>query len=149
MDFEPRCVWGVLILVVGMAGSLATTAEARVPGTQSERGSAPRIVCITDMDPFLGIYASRPLRCLLHEYRQPFTAGTLLNLKRMRWRSWGPGRARGKGEVLTNAGVYKVRLSLSRVREICGERVFTRVRVHTRKGEGKGHWTFRPDICLR
>ena len=144
-----RRAWGVLALVVGVAGLLATTAEAWAPGTQSERGTAPRIVCITDMDPFLGIYAFRPRRCLLHEYRQPFTAGTLLNLKRMRWRSWGPGRARGKGKVLSNVGVVKVRVSLARVRERCGQRVFARVRVHTRKDVGHGHRTFRPDICLK
>lgn len=139
------------LLAFAQLGAAALTPEANLESAHAAGAREPRVVCITDFEPFLGIYAFRPRHCLLHERGVPFSAGSLLGLKRMRWQKWGPGRARGKGKLISNAdGLTPVRVSLTRVRTICGERVFTRVRFRSRPGGGiRGKGSFRPDDCLR
>lgn len=131
-------VVALLGVLAAPAGLFATTGES----TERAHTNATRIVCITSSSgsTYYGQYLYRPRNCLLKEKGQWATAGTTLYVKHLRWTSWGPGRALARGKAHTNAGVSHVHLSLTRPRTVCGERVFTKVKV--------GHWSMHPDDCL-
>jgi len=120
------------VLVVGLG--LFVALAAAVPSNASA-GANPRVYCLNDSgDRYID--KSKPGRCAAYGPGGTFGGGVFL--KRIRWRDWGDGVARGKaiecGFHLPCADI-PVRVRAFRVRSRCGGgKAYTRLRAKSRHG---------------
>jgi hypothetical protein len=128
----------------------SVSAQADVPRVQP----GIRVVCIASFDPPEGLYRYKPRKCLLHQRHEfPIIGANTTPLKSMRWNVWNGREARGKGKYfITTYGPAPARVTLSQPRTLCGERVFSKVKIrYTVEVDGEtthGGGSFHPDTCL-
>ena len=158
------------LLGIGLIGALALGGSTAVSGADSAASSAavssaetssaasaprePKVVCVTSYQPPRGVYRYKPSKCEFHKRGEyPIAAYATASVKSMNWKRWGGSRASGKGKFVVNmVGPVPARVRLSKKREVCGLRVYTKLRITWEKPEaaGGGRDTFSIPItsCL-
>lgn len=133
----------ILCIVIVVAACLMPVPQA------SAVHHGVRVVCITGSDGsgLVGRYLYRPRRCTFHRKGTQATAGTILTVKRLRWKGWGGHRARATGKLLSNSGRFRVRLKLTKAQHPCGTMVFSRITFKIRSAHSATR-SWRIDNCL-
>lgn len=121
--------------MVAVATAVLVVPTGSGEATSGTRG--PKVVCITDFYPNVdAIRAYKPRKCILHQRNTGYYTLSLAALSDMKWRSWKPGQARGKGKIAFNmVGKVPVKVKLTKPRVRCGVKVFTKART-------KGAYTY-------
>ena len=120
-------------VVVGVLLGPAGAATAEHPGGPPSNKTA--VVCSPytygDFDhPNRWYWGIKPRKCDLVKRGEESYGATTIELRSMRWRAWGPGRASGRGHTLVNSiGRTPIRVKLLRPRPRCGHMTFTKARV--------------------
>jgi hypothetical protein len=130
----------ITIAVLAALMALATVAATTAAAAQTKvfcAGDFPH----TDRD----VTRVRPKHCILQKRGAPDAEAFYVRTKRMHWKRWSSGQAKGKGSsVASMIGRVPVRVKLSDPVTSCGERVFSRARV---RFPGLGHSKLRLNTC--
>ena len=127
---SPRGAIAVLVCV----GALGLIHGAQAGGAEKEeRASTPKVVCKAAVFGKRFLLNREPSECLFHQEGAPSWAGlqAITVGQEMNWSSWGGQTARASGKVfISSAGPKPARFLLKRPRKVCGQVVFTRLRVN-------------------
>jgi hypothetical protein len=88
---------------------------------------------------------SRPARCVLYGPEGTESNAGMVDLARLRWRTWSRTRARARGvscDLDEPCANIPVRVTARRPQIRCGKSVFTRVRVEGARF-GRAEWSFQ------
>jgi hypothetical protein len=134
---------GILSAVIVVAVCLVPVPQASAvhPGV--------RVVCITGSNSggLVGRYLYKPRNCMFHRKGTLTTAGTILTVKRLRWKRWTGKRARATGKLVSNAGRFRIRLKLTKAQHPCGTTVFSRLTFKIKSPHSSTR-SWRIDNCL-
>lgn len=132
-----------------------TAPSTPVHADSSPAGRPLHVVCVSSWSPPRGKHRIKPRRCTLHVRGAfPIAGYNTQIFTKLRWKRWGPRKAKAKGKLLVSTvGPVKAKLELRKPRFRCGEWVFTVARVSTkmRRPDGKvvrRKAKFRPDNCV-
>lgn len=128
-----------LLILCAWPGDVGSAAgeSPRLPGK-----SPLRVICVTEWVPPTGAYRTKPRRCVFHRRGVfPLAGYNTYSMVKLRWKQWGPRKARGKGKLgVSTVGLVKTKVDLRKPRTRCGERVFTVLRMRYKiKHAGKVH----------
>ena len=150
------------LVIAGLFAVAATAALAGSSGVPSapahdkieKGGHEPRVVCITAYQPPRGAYRFRPRQCELHHRGAfPIAGYATQRLFKLKWRSWGPRRARGRGMIgISTVGPVPVKVTLARPKHQgprCNDRaVFSKARLEY-KGRSFDGTPIKNDFSMR
>ena len=137
---------GVLVVVL----SLATIAPLAANGTSPDRDAARRgtvlVACANDFLTQVS-FKKKPKKCRL--LRQGGRSESeVQDTGSLKWKHWGRPHARAKGNGFVNMlGATPIKVQLSKIRNRCGHRVYTKAKVRYLELDSGG--SFRLDACRR